>query len=159
MINMIAAIGKNRELGKNNQLLWKIKADMLHFRKLTSGQIVIMGRKTYESIGRPLPQRLNIIISRDTNYQADGCLIAPSLERAITLAKEKMSDKEIFIIGGGQIYHQGIKYAEKLYLTLVEGEFNADTFFPDYVEFKKVVREEKGESDGYKYIFVELVKE
>lgn len=158
MINIIAAIGKNRELGKNNQLLWHLREDLQRFKKLTLGNVVIMGRKTYESLGRPLPQRLNIIVTRDLHYQAAGCLTASSIEAAIRLAQEKAPGKEIFLIGGGQIYNQGIKFAEKLYLTLVEGDFEADTFFPDYSEFKKIVSEEKGESEGYKYRFVELMK-
>ena len=158
MINIIAAIGKNRELGKKNQLLWHIREDLQRFKKLTLDNAVIMGRKTYESIGKPLPERLNIIITRDQNYQANGCLIADSMEKALVIAKEKAPGKEIFIIGGGQIYQQGIKYADKLYLTLVEGEFDADTFFPDYGNFGKKVFEEKKESEGYKYTFVELIK-
>lgn len=170
-ISIIAAIGPNRELGKNNKLLWDIPEDLERFRKITKNHVVIMGRKTFESIGKPLPNRTNIVITRDQNYKTPNIVVAFSLEEAINFAKEKSSftkvseDKdEIFIIGGGQIYEQGIKYADKLYLTIVE-EFpaeikklteTADTFFPDYSDFKKVISEEKKELKDYKYTFLVL---
>ena len=157
MISIIAAIGKNRELGKDNKLLWHIPGDFKRFKELTSGHVVIMGRKTYESIGKSLPNRINYVITRDKNYQAIGCFIFNSLESAINFAKKKTS--EVFIIGGAEIYKQGIKYADRLYLTLVDKEFpNADTFFPDYSGFKKVVSEENHTSGDIKFKFVELTK-
>lgn len=159
MISIIAAIGENRELGKNNKLLWHIPEDLKRFKKLTEGHVVIVGRKTFESIGKPLPKRTNIIITRDQLFEvkARNGYICPSLEEAIKLAKTK-EKKEIFIIGGGSIYEQAIKYSDKLYLTIVKGKYDADTFFPDYSEFKKVVAESRRESSGYKYKFLELVK-
>lgn len=157
-ISIIAAIGRNRELGKDNKLLWNIPKDLKRFKKITFGHTVIMGRKTFESIGYPLPNRTNIIITRDTKYKipdTKNVVITQSLEEAIALGK-KIEHKELFIIGGGQIYQQAIKFADKLYLTIVEGEYEADTFFPDYSMFTKKVFEEEKESDGYKYRFVEL---
>ena len=154
-ISLIAAISENRALGKDNQLIFKIPEDMKRFKELTSGHPIIMGRKTHESIGRPLPNRTNIVITRDKQFKASGCGIVNSIEDAIKAA-ERIEKEEIFVIGGGQIYSQAIKFADKLYLTLVEGEYEADTFFPDYSDFKKVVHEESHQSAGYKYKFLEL---
>jgi dihydrofolate reductase len=156
MINIIAAIGKRRELGKDNRLLWHLPQDLARFKRLTLDQVVIMGRKTYESIGKPLPNRLNIVITHRKDYYANGCWIVAKLDQALALAQEKAPNKEIFLIGGGQLYQQGIAYAQKLYLTLVDGEFEADTFFPDYSAFKKIVAQEEGEDNGYHYKFIEL---
>lgn len=158
-ISIIAAIGKNRELGRNNKLLWHIPEDLKRFKKITQGHPVIMGRKTYQSIGKVLPNRVNIIITRDKNLSiSPSSYVANSLEKAINIAQTKDSD-EIFIIGGGQIYEQAMKYTDKLYLTIVEGEHEADTYFPDYSEFKKIVLIKKGESAWYKYTFLELEKQ
>jgi len=159
-VNIIAAIGRNRELGKNNKLLWHISEDFKRFKTLTSGHPVIMGRKTFESIGKPLPNRTNIIITRDTRYKiqdTESIVLASSLEQAIDIGK-KIDQTEIFVIGGGQIYEQAIKkgLVDKLYLTIVDGEFDADTFFPDYSQFKKVVFEKESQSEKYKYKFLEL---
>lgn len=169
-ISLIAAIAeKNRVIGKGNQLIWKIPEDLKRFREITSGHPVIMGRKTYESIGRHLPDRTSIIITREKNYNphkfsnCSNCddfriKICNSLEEALRLAQGKQNDNEIFIIGGGQIFEQAIKIADKLYLTVIEGEFEGDTFFPDYSNFKKVVFEKSGEHEGIKYKFIELEK-
>ncbi len=154
-ISIIAAIGSNRELGKNNKLLWNIPEDLKRFKELTLNHPVIMGRKTFQSIGRPLPERTNIIITRDKNYQQKDCLITHSLDKAIELAKIK-DEEEIFIIGGGQIYEQAIGIADKLYLTIIKGKFAADTFFPDYFRFNKVVYKKKGQYNNYSYTFLEL---
>ncbi len=160
MISIIAAIGKNRELGKDNKLLWQIPSDMKRFKDLTTGNVVIMGRKTYESLPekyRPLPDRLNIIITRDSNYSAPGANVYNSIETAIEEARK--TNKEIFIIGGAQIYLLGIKYAEKLYLTLVDKEYpEADAFFPNYADFGKIIYEQENRSGELKYKYVELVK-
>jgi len=161
-ISMIAAMGENREIGKDNKLLWHIPGELPRFKKITLGHPVIMGRKTFEAIlehrgGTLLPGRLNIVVTRNKRYKANGALVVHSLEEAVEVGKKK-DKEEIFIIGGGQIYEQGIKLADKLYLTIVEGDFEADTFFPDYSEFKKIVKEEKKESERYKYMFVELEK-
>ncbi|OIP22725.1 diacylglycerol kinase [bacterium CG_4_10_14_0_2_um_filter_33_32] len=154
-ISIICAISENRAIGKDNKLLWHITNDLNRFKELTSGHVVLMGRNTFLSIGRPLPNRTNIIITQDKRYKAAGCIVCYSLEEAIETAKQYEED-EIFIIGGGQIYKQTIGLVDKLYLTVVESEFEADTFFPDYSAFKNVVFEKSEESDGYKYKFLEL---
>lgn len=155
LISIIAAIGSNRELGENNKLLWHIPEDLERFKEITSHHPVIMGRKTYESIGRPLPERVNIIVTHDKNFSRPGCLTAGSLEEAITMARKK-DKNEIFIIGGGQIYDQAIGIADKLYLTKVEGNFEADTFFPDYSRFKTIISQKTVEDKRYNCTFLEL---
>lgn len=158
-ISLIAAIGKNRELGKGNTLLWDIPEDMKHFRETTRGHVVVMGRKTFKSIGRPLPNRVNIIVSRDKNYQVpEECLKVASIEEAIEKAipREK---SEVFIIGGAQIYSLALPYADKLYITRVDKEFpEADVFFPDYSEFNKVISERTSSDENFSYTFLELTK-
>ena len=157
-ISMIAALGKNRELGKNNKLIWKIPSDLARFRKITRGHPVIMGRKTFESIGRSLSDRTNIIVTRDQNYKVEGAIVSNSIEKAIEEAK-KIESNEIFIIGGAQIYALGMPYGDKLYLTKINAEEpSADAFFPDYSEFKKVVYREAREEDGMEYEFLDLEK-
>lgn len=162
-ISIIAAISENRVIGNNNKLLWHIPEDFARFKKITSGHLVIMGRKTYESIGKPLPDRINIIITHDENYKTEGCLVVHSLEKAIKLAKEMpagaeaMAGEEIFIIGGGQIYQQAIKLADKLYLTVIKKDFTGDTYFPDYSRFKKIIYKKDGKSGTLEYTFLELV--
>lgn len=156
-VSMIAAIASgNRALGKNNELIYKISEDLQRFKKITSGHIVIMGRKTFESIGKALPNRINIVITRHPDFAAENVVVTHSLEEALRLAELKAGDEEVFVIGGGQIYEEAIKKADKLYLTIVEGNPEADTFFPEYSEFKKVVFEESHESDGLKYKFLDL---
>ncbi len=155
-ISIIAAIGKNRELGKDNKLLWSLPEDMKRFREKTRNHPVIMGRKTFESIGRPLPNRLNIVVTRDRSYTIPGAEIFYSLEDALDFAKNK-DKQEIFIIGGGQIYAEALSYADKLYLTIVDSDFpEADTFFPEYPEFTKVVFKKKSKNEEYSYTFLEL---
>ena len=167
-VSIIAAIGKNRELGRDNKLLWHIPEDFKRFKDLTSGHVVIMGRKTYESLPekfRPLPDRVNIVVSRHpepvsgsrNQFGMTELIYCSSIEEAIDIAKVKVN--EIFIIGGASIYQQGIKYADKLYLTLVDKEYpDADAFFPEYGEFGHVISEVSGVSGKLKYKFVELIK-
>lgn len=152
-ISLMAAIAsENRALGKDNKLIYKIPDDLERFKNLTSGHTIIMGRKTFESIGRPLTNRTNIVISSDPNYKAEGITVVHSLDEALGQLQG-----EIFIIGGGQIYQEAIGLADKLYLTVVEGNPEADTFFPDYSDFKKVIwQSEELQSDGFKYKFLEL---
>lgn len=156
MISIIVAVGKNRELGKNNKLLWDIPEDMEYFRSKTRGHAVIMGRRTYESIGHALPARPNIIITRDDTFKTtDGSFIVHSLDEAITLGKEKEKE-ELFIIGGANIYAQAIDIADKLYITEVHQSFpEADTFFPDYSRFSNVIAKKEGSGNGYTYTFFE----
>lgn len=151
-ISIIAAIGKNRELGKNNQLLWKLPEDLKHFKDLTMGYPIIMGQKTFDSIGRALPGRTNIVLSLD-NIKIDGCVIAHSIDEAVEIAAD--NSDEIFIIGGGSIYKQFIDKSDKLYLTLVDQEFDADVYFPEYNEFKMICDGDWQTSGDIKFKFTE----
>lgn len=154
-ISIICAIGQNLAIGKNNQLLWNISEDLQHFKKITEGHAIIMGRKTFESIGRPLPNRLNIILTHSPFKVQAGVLFASSLEEALKLASEDEKE-EIFIIGGGQVYQEAMSLADKLYLTIVEDSPEADTYFPDYSAFNKIVSEEEHQSGNLKFKYVEL---
>lgn len=131
MISLIAAIGKNNELGKKNALLWSLPADMKHFRETTKGHTVIMGQKTFESIGRPLPNRRNIVLTQDKSLKSEGVEIVYSPEEAENLLNK---DEENFVIGGGMIYKLFIDRADRLYITHVDASFpDADTFFPEII--------------------------
>lgn len=152
---IIAAIAENRVIGKDGQLPWHISEDMKRFRELTFGHPVIMGRKTFESIGKALVGRDNLVVSQDKTFAPEGCITCDSLEIAIDAAKG-LDDERFFVVGGGQIYDQAIDQADRLYLTVVEGEFEGDTFFPDYSDFQHVVSEKTGESGDLKYRFLEL---
>ncbi len=132
MISIVVAFGQNNEIGFENQLLWNLPKDLKHFKDLTSGHPIIMGRKTYESIGRPLPNRTNIVVSTKKDWFEEGILIVGSIKEAIKFAKK--IDETIFIIGGGKIYEQTINLVDKLEVTLVKSEFKADTFFPKISE-------------------------
>jgi len=156
-ISIIVAVGKNREIGKNNALLWNIPEDLKHFKEITTGHAIIMGERTFYSIGRALPNRLNIVLSQNPDLKIDGVTVCGSIAQAVE-AGGKYSD-EIFVIGGGMVYAQTIGLADKLYLTLVDKSFEADVFFPDYSEFDKIVTEsEQFESNGLKYTFIQLEK-
>lgn len=158
-ISIIAAIGKKtRGLSKNGRLLWHIPEDIKRFKELTTGHPVIMGRKTWESIPekfRPLPGRTNIVVTKNKEFEAPGATVAESIESAFQKAREKETD-EIFVIGGGEIYRQAIEKADRLYLTLVETDAEADTFFPDYSDFGKVTERAKGAGENPTYEFVTL---
>lgn len=141
-LSAIAAIGENRELGKDGDLLWRIKADHARMRDLTTGHPLIMGRKTYESIGRPLPNRTTIIITSNTDYEVEGCVVTHSLDEAIHAAAHTDTD-EAFIFGGAKIYELALPQTERLYLTRIHAtDPEADTFFPAYDEFTTVVDQE-----------------
>ncbi|MFH1833347.1 MAG: dihydrofolate reductase [Candidatus Levyibacteriota bacterium] len=168
-ISIIVAISKDRGIGNDNKLLWQIPEDMKRFREKTCGHTIIMGRKTFESIGHPLPNRTNIVISRDSSFarrRLAKLKITSSLDEALKMASESRempkqvwhdNKKEIFIIGGGQIYQQAIGLTDKLYLTIVDAVKDADTFFPEYESiFKKIVFEKEGKWEGHKYKFLEL---
>lgn len=129
MITIIAAIGENYELGKNNDLIWHLPADLKRFKKVTTGHTIIMGRNTFESIGKPLPNRRSIIITRNKEYQQEGCVVVNSLEDAIQLVK---GEESAFIIGGAQIYKEAIQkeIVDQLDITLVHESFEADVYFP-----------------------------
>lgn len=159
IISMIACIGKNREIGKNNELIWRFPEDMQRFRSLTTGHTVIMGQNTFESIGMALPHRENIVLTRDDNFKPRDCRVCHSVEQAMEIARE-VEKEEIFIIGGGQIYNQFVSLSDKLYLTVVEQKRDADVFFPEYGEF--IVCKTVGggvSSEGIKYKFLEITKD
>ena len=158
----VVAIGKNRELGKGGRLLWHIPDDLKRFKELTLGHPIIMGRKTFESVvgyvGGPLPDRTNIIITRDSNYSYEGAIVTHSLEEAIELAKSRPGADEIHIGGGAELYKQALPLIDKLYLTLIDAEApEADAFFPEYADqFNKKVFEEQREWKGMKYTWIDL---
>ncbi len=128
-ISIIVAISENNAIGKNNDLLWHISDDLKRFKKLTTGHTIIMGKKTFDSLPNgPLPNRTNIVITHNKNIKIPGCIIAHSIEDAINRCN---NEDEIFVIGGGSIYKQLLKYANKIYLTLVHKSFDADAFFPE----------------------------
>ncbi|MEI8230208.1 MAG: dihydrofolate reductase [Candidatus Peregrinibacteria bacterium] len=142
IISLIVAADLNNTIGGGNTLLWNLPADMKHFREKTKGHAVIMGRKTYESIGRALPGRRNFVVSRDTKKTIDGCEIVPSIDEALRRALES-GEEEAFIIGGGQIYAESLPLADRIYLTRVHASFKGDVVFPaiDEQEWKEVSAE------------------
>jgi dihydrofolate reductase len=161
MISIISAISANdRGIGKDNQLLWVLPEDMKHFKEITNGHPVIMGLNTWKSLPerfRPLPNRTNIVMVREGEYDAPGAIVVPSLESALEAAKQAPGGEESFVIGGGQAYASALPFADRLYLTLVEGEKEADVFFPEYEkEFTKIISDEPHETGGLKYRFVTL---
>lgn len=153
MVSIIVAIAKNGIIGDKNSLLWHISEDMRFFRETTSGHPVIMGRKTYDSLGRPLPKRTNVVISRTTKH-IEGCTVVGSLEEAIALFPK---EEEVFIIGGAQIYALAMEVADRLYLTRVEHEYQGDTSFPEWDESKWKLHSrtpyERGEKYEYPFAF------
>lgn len=156
-ISIIAALGKNREIGKEGKLLWNIPEDLKRFKQLTMGHAIIMGRKTFESIGKPLPERTNIVLSR-RNLDIPEVLKASSIEETLAKARE-IDREEIFIIGGAEIYAQTLPLADRLYLTLIEDQKEADAFFPVYEHlFTKKISEESRKWNGLKYAWVTLEK-
>ena len=156
MINIVVAKASNNVIGAKNDLIWHLPNDLKHFKSLTSGHPIIMGRKTFESVGRPLPNRTNIVVTRDQNWNAEDIEIASSLQKAIEAAKK--IDDDIYILGGGNIYKQAIEFTDVLYITEVHHEFDGDTYFPeiDSDEWEEVEREDfkKDEKHLYAYSFV-----
>ncbi|MCL4353349.1 dihydrofolate reductase [Patescibacteria group bacterium] len=156
MLSIIAALDNKRGIGRKNQLPWHISEDLKRFKELTKGHNVIMGRNTFESIGKPLLERTNIVMTSDPNFSAEGVTIVNSIEEAL----DKAGHGDVFVIGGAQVFNLTISLADKLYLTLIEGDFGCDTFFPDYSNFTKEKFIGAGVTeDGLRYKFVELEKE
>lgn len=157
IISLIAAMGRNRVIGANNALPWNMPADLKHFRALTRGRPIIMGRKTFESIGRPLPDRTNIIITRDSAYCADGCVVTHDADAALAVAS---GAEEIMIIGGGEIYALFLPRANRMYLTLIDADFTGDARFPEFStsEWQETSREEHAEdtANPHPYAFLTL---
>lgn len=128
---MIAAAGQNNELGKDNALVWHLPNDFKRFKTLTTGHHILMGRKTFESFPKPLPNRTHVVITRNTDYRSEGIVVVHNLNAALEVAKD---DPQPFIIGGGEIYRLGMEVADRIELTRVHGSFEADTFFPEIPE-------------------------
>lgn len=146
---MIAAVGSHNELGRDNQLLWRIPSDLKRFKALTTPHALLMGRKTFQSIGRPLPQRLNLVLTRNHHFKAEGVEVIHQIEDGIRLAQQQAREK-LFIIGGAEIYLQGLPLVETLYLTQVHQEYPlADTFMPEipFAQFQ-LISQETGEEQG-----------
>jgi dihydrofolate reductase len=157
VISMIAALSQNNVIGRDNHLPWRIPEDMKHFREITRGHVVIMGRKTFQSMKKPLPERTNIVVTRDLNFVATGCLVVHSVEEAIDEAS-KSETSEIFIIGGAEIYKAALTYTNRLYLTIIHQDFEGDTFFPPYPQFTKILDQTLHNNAEYTYEFLTLEK-
>ena len=159
MIIMIAAVAENNALGKDNELVWHLPNDFKRFKTLTSGHHIIMGRKTFESFPKPLPNRTHIIITRQKNYQAEGCIIVDSIEKALSICPK---DEDSFIIGGGEIYTLGLAYTDKIEITRVHSSFEAVTYFPEINKkdwkLEKYEFNEKDEKHKYDYTYETYIR-
>jgi dihydrofolate reductase len=156
-ISLIAAMAENRVMGRDNQLPWRLPADLRRFKQITMGKPLLMGRKTFESIGRALPGRLNIVLSRQPGYRAEGCLVASSLETALRAAE---SAEEIMVIGGAQVFADTLPLARRIYLTRIHATVEGDTRFPEYDEgaWREASREEmaaEGEYPAHSFVVLE----
>jgi dihydrofolate reductase len=169
MISIVVAIDSKRGIGKNNDLLFHIPEDFKRMHQIISGHPLVMGRRTFESIGRVIPNNTSIIITRGdyelpdfvkTLEEKAKCMVVHSLEEGIEKAKTAAGSDHIVVFGGGQIFKEALEknLVDRLYLTIVEGDFSADTFFPDYPQFKKILSEEDHQSNGYKFKFIDLEK-
>lgn len=158
LISLIAAMANNRIIGKDNQMPWHLPADLAHFKALTLGKPIIMGRKTYESIGRALPGRKNIVMSRDKEYKCEDCETVTSFEAAIKLVEDV---EEVMIIGGGYLYAETMPQADKLYLTFIDLDVEGDTQFPEFEQLNLTEQKRekylKDETNPYDYEFVDYV--
>ena len=157
MLSIIVAVSENNVVGKENKLPWKLSADLKHLKSLTMGHHIIMGRKTWESLGRALPGRINVVITTDKNFKAEGGVVVHSLKEAFTVSS---SDDEIFIFGGGKIFKEAMPLVKKIYMTKVHSIIDGDTFFPvlDMKDWKETSREDfkADEKNQYDYSFVTL---
>jgi len=156
IVSIIAAMDRKRGIGFDNKLPWRLSADLKRFRDLTMGHHIIVGRKTFESIGRSLPGRRMIVVTRNRNFKAEGCDVAHSVEDATRLARER-GESELFICGGAEIYAESIGIADRMYLTFVDAEVAADTFFPEFDGREWIERESSyqpaDEKNQYPFIF------
>lgn len=162
MYHIVVAADENNAIGKDNQLLWHLPIDLKFFKQITTGHTVIMGRKTYDSVGKPLLNRRNIVISRQANLQIPGCEVVSSVQQAIELTSEQdRNDQDIFIVGGAEIYRQTLSLCDRIYLTRVHHRFDADTHFPelDANIWKLISREDHPQDQKHKYAFSFLVYE
>ena len=152
-LSLIVAMARNRTIGIDNQLPWHLPEDLKHFKSLTMGHHIIMGRKTYESIGRPLPGRTTVIVSRDPGYAMEGCLVAHSLEEAMQMSA---GDDEAFFVGGATLYAQALPLAERLYITEIQADYEGDAHFPEFDlgRWRETAREKHANAAGLGYDFV-----
>jgi dihydrofolate reductase len=158
MISIIVAIAENNVIGKENKLIWYLPKDLKHFKETTTGHYIIQGRKTFESFGKPLPNRTTVIITRNKNYKAEGCIVVNSLQEALDIA---INEKEVFIIGGGEVYKQAMTIADRIYLTKVHQSFEGDTFFPEInmKDWNELSRQDFEPDEKNKYPFSTLILE
>ncbi len=160
LLSLIVAVAKGNVIGGDNKLLWHLPADLKHFKNVTMDHPIIMGRKTFESIGKPLPGRKNIVVTRQEDYVAEGCTVVNNLQEAINLSEK---EGEVFIIGGAEIFRQSIPAADKIYLTRIDHAFDGDVFFPDlnFSEWKlvKYVKYHADEKNKYEYSFAEYERQ
>lgn len=158
-LSAIVAMSENRVIGRNNQLPWHLPADLSHFKKITLGNPIVMGRKTFLSIGRPLPGRRNIVISRDAQFQAAGCEIFHSPNEALTALN---TSAEVFIIGGATLFQELLPKLQSLYLTIIHANITGDVYFPeiDVTQWQEIAREDHvaDEKNAYAYSFVTLLR-
>ena len=158
IVSIVVAISQNHAIGKDNKLLWYLPNDLKHFKTITTGHTVIMGRKTYESVGKPLPNRRNIIVTRQ-NITIEGCEVVNSIEAALALCS---AEEEVFIVGGAEIYKQSMHLTDRIYLTIVHKEFDGDSFFPeiDPNQWHETAREdhELDEKNKLPYSFITYQK-
>tara|TARA_B100000809_G_scaffold9889_1_gene9321 strand:+ start:312 stop:809 length:498 start_codon:yes stop_codon:yes gene_type:complete len=161
IISQIVAVAKNNVIGKDNDLIWRLPADLKHFKNITMGHCMLMGRKNYESIGRPLPGRTTIIVTKNKNYKIEGCHIVFSIEEGISLAKS-LEETELMIIGGGEIYKQSLHLTKKIYYTAIDEEFDGDTFYPILSPNDWLLTSDKhhlaDDKNNYPYTFKEYLK-
>lgn len=160
ILSMIVAAAENGVIGRDNSLVWHLSSDLKHFKAITSGHTVIMGRRTFESIGRALPKRRNIVVSRNNLYQAEGCEVATSVEEALYMVQD---EDEVFVTGGGSIYREVWNLADKLYLTVVHTHVEGDTFIPkiDSAIWKEVSKLDcaASDKDDFDYSFIDYIRE
>ena len=157
-ITLICAVGNNREIGRGGDLVWRISEDLKRFKRITMGHPMVMGRKTFESIGCALPGRTSIVVTRQDGYEAEGCVVVGSIDDAIEVAGKSEGGDEVFVIGGGQLYQELIGRADKLQLTVIDaGAEDADTWFPEYEgDFELSSEEGPFDQDGLSYRFAAL---
>ena len=158
-VSLIVAVDENNGIGKDNQLPWHLPADLKHFKALTTGHPIIMGRKTFESIGKALPDRHNIVVSSQKDYLAEGASVVSSLKDAFALCGE---DEEVFVIGGAQVFEHALPLANYLYLTLIHHSFSADTFFPEikpasWIELESITHK-PDEKNSFAYTFIKYIR-
>ena len=154
-LSIIVAVANNSVIGLNNTLPWHLPEDLKRFKKLTMDHHIIMGRKTYESLGRLLPGRTTVIVTRNHQYNVEGAIIVHSLEEALQIC-QKQKDKEVFLIGGAELYEIGLSYANRIYLTEVHADFAGDAFFPkvDFASWSEISREQYGTENGLRFSYI-----